>query len=68
MVGSMIQPLVMPRFTHIRMARWPKAPVEVETCIGAEGVRSIRRGRESCVVVVCSAGKFIGCVDNVKSE
>ncbi len=25
----------------IRMARWPKAPVELGNCIGAEDVRSI---------------------------
>ncbi len=57
----------MPRSLHIRMARWPKTPGELERCIGAESVRTIRQEREG-VFVVCSAGAFIGCVDNVKSE
>ncbi len=48
------------------MVRWPKATVDSEKCIGAESVRSIRRQR--FVFVVCTAGAFIGCVDNVKSE
>ncbi len=34
--------------------------------IGAESVTTIRR--ERVVIVVCTAGAFIGCVDNVKSE
>ncbi len=39
----------------------------MERCIGAEGVRSIRRERElRCLV--CSAGTFIGFVDNIKSK
>ncbi len=32
----------------------------------AESVRTVRRERGLCVV--CTAGAFIGCVDNVKSE
>ncbi len=51
----------------VRMARWPNTHVELETCTGADDVRSIRRERELCCLV-CSAGTFIGRVDNVKSE
>ncbi len=58
----------MPRSPHIRIARWPKTPGEIERCIGAESVRTIRQKRERVVGVVCTAGAFIGCVDNVKSE
>ncbi len=40
-------PQVMPRSPPpIRMARWPKTPVELERSIGAECVRTIRRERE----------------------
>ncbi len=38
--------------SHITMARWPKAPVELERFVGAEAVRPIR---ESCVCVVVEA-------------
>ncbi len=51
----------------VRMARWPNTHVELEKCTGADDVRSIRRERELCCLV-CSAGTFIGRVDNVKSE
>ncbi len=51
--------------SQIKMARWPKTPVELEKCIGAESVRMIRQERERVVFVVCTAGAFIGCVDNV---
>ncbi len=40
--GESPQPFLDP--PKSTMARWP-----VETCIGAEGVRSIRRGRELSV-------------------
>ncbi len=50
-----------------RMARWPKTPVELETCIGAEGVCSFRRERELCCLM-CTVGTVIGCIDIVKSE
>ncbi len=49
------------------MARKPKTSGELEKSIGAECVRTIRWGREFCCLV-CSAGTFIWCVDNVKSE
>ncbi len=52
---------------QIRVAQWPKTPVELVKCIGTEDVHSIRRKRELCCVM-CSAGTFIGCEDNVKSE
>ncbi len=42
------------------MGGWPKTPVELKRCIGAEGVRSIRWGGELCCLV-CSAGTFIEC-------
>ncbi len=63
----MIKPPVMPRSPHIRMARWPKTPVEFERCSGAEGVDTTTLERELCSLV-CNAGTFIGCVDNAKSE
>ncbi len=47
------------------MVRWPKTPGKLERCIGAESVRTVRQER---VLVVGTAGAFIGCVDNVTSE
>ncbi len=58
------KPPAMPRSPHIRMARWHKTPGELERSIGAESVRTIRQESELCVV--CTAGAFIGCVENVK--
>ncbi len=52
----------------VRMARWPKTPGELERRIGAESVRRDKIGKRVVVFVVCTAGAFIGCVDNVKSE
>ncbi len=52
----------MPRSPHIRMARWPKTPGELQR----ESTHD--KTGERVVCVVCSAGTFIGCVDNVKSE
>ncbi len=53
---------------HIGMARWPNTPGEYENFIGTESVRTIRQEKERVVCVVCTAGAFKGCVDNVKSE
>ncbi len=36
-------PPAMSRSPKIKMARWPKTPVELEKCIGAESVRTIGR-------------------------
>ncbi len=58
----------MPRSPHLRMARRPKTPGELLRYIGAEDVRTIRQERGRVVVVVCTAGAFIVCVDKLKSE
>ncbi len=54
---------------HVRlMEKWtPKTPGELERCIGAESVRTIRQESGLCCLV-CDAGTFRGCVDNVKSK
>ncbi len=38
LVCSMRKSPAMPRSPRVRMVRWPKTPVELECCIGAEGV------------------------------
>ncbi len=38
---SMRKPPAMPRSPHIRMARWPKTPGELERYIGTESARTI---------------------------
>ncbi len=58
--------MVFEKTPHIRIARRPKTPGELERYIGAESVRTIRQ--ERVVFVVRIAGAFIGCVDKIKSE
>ncbi len=60
------KPPAMSRSAQIKMARLPKTPGELKRRIGTESVRTIRQ--ERVVFVVCTAGAFLGCVDNVKSE
>ncbi len=46
------------------MARWPKAPGELEGFIAHD-----KTGESVvCVCVVCTACVFMGCVDDVKIE
>ncbi len=47
----------MPRFPQIRMARWPKAPGELEMYIGAE---SVRKTGERVVFVMCTEVHLYG--------
>ncbi len=59
-------PLPFPNLPTSKWARQPKAPGELDRCIGEESVRTIRQERIVCVVG--TAGLFIGCVDNVTCE
>ncbi len=42
-------PPAMSRSLQIKMARWPKTPGELEKCIGAESVRTIRQEQALCL-------------------
>ncbi len=59
------KPSAMPRFPDIRMARYPKTPVELERCISTDKL-ALDKLRVRVVCVVCTADIFIGCVDNIK--
>ncbi len=49
------------------MARWLKTPVELGK-VNWRRKCAHDKTRVSVVLVVCTAGAFIGCVDNVKSD
>ncbi len=41
--SSSRNPPAISRSPQIKMSLWPKTPVGLERCIGAEGVRTVRR-------------------------